>query len=111
MPTTQVRWLLDYLAPATTVELYDAPLGLGMSFFLSLAKAAKVVSLHERSARGSKKGPASLNGYGVRMWFGFYLERAIVSQLLKTEVEVTTLTLIPKLNRVAVRGFTVNPNT
>ena len=45
------------------------------------------------------------------MWFGFYLERAIVSQLLKTEVEVTTPTLVPKLNRVAVRGFTVNPDT
>ena len=43
------------------------------------------------------------------MWFGFYLERAIVSQLLKTEVEVTTLTLVPKLHRVAVRGFIVNP--
>ena len=55
VPTTQVRWLLDYLAPATTVELYDAPLGLGMSFFLSHANAAKVVSLHGRSARGSKR--------------------------------------------------------
>ena len=41
VPTTQVRWLLDYLAPATTVELYDAPLGLGLSFFLALSEERK----------------------------------------------------------------------
>ena len=63
---------------------------LGMSFFLSRAEAAKVVSLHLRVAHAALRALFEINGSGGCLWLWVNRDRHIVSQLLKTEVAVPT---------------------